>query len=315
MVWILHYFEAITRLCRCGVLRFDFSGIFTPEFGSTTNTGLGDFRNRHQAQKLFNELFYKGKLSHGGRCLSIGADGNVGDGRLLRMGPVGSRVGKYNHCGAKLRLSDPGDPCGLRRALGRCGRRGIRPDLANSNEDASAGVAIGLGDPDAYFGAELGVGFSSLTNDNSEDSFGESGGFSFKLHRNLPGYSAVSVGVNGFGVWGGAEDANDPSYYAAYSKMVPVGRFASILTIGAGTEVFNDPGEDGANVFGSAALYLTPQVALIGEYTGRFANVAVSVAPYSWLPMTVTVGAVNVTERYDADTELAVSVGFGFNFT
>ena len=187
--------------------------------------------------------------------------------------------------------------------------------MPNNNEDASAGVAIGLGDPDAYFGAELGVGFSSLTNDNSEDSFGESGGFSFKLHRNLPGYSAVSVGVNGFGVWGGAEDANDPSYYAAYSKMVPVGRFASILTIGAGTEVFNDPGEDGANVFGSAALYLTPQVALIGEYTGRFTNAAVSVAPYSWLPMTVTVGAVNVTERYDADTELAVSVGFGFNFT
>lgn len=192
---------------------------------------------------------------------------------------------------------------------------GVFGQTFDSNEDASAGVAIGFGDPDAYFGAELGVGFSSLTNDNSEDSFGESGGFSFKLHRNLPGYSAVSVGVNGFGVWGGAEDFNDPSYYAAYSKMVPVGQFASILTIGAGTEAFNDPGEDGANVFGSAALYLTPQVALIGEYTGRFANVAVSVAPYSWLPMTVTVGAVNVTERYDADTELAVSVGFGFNFT
>jgi hypothetical protein len=87
------------------------------------------------------------------------------------------------------------------------------------------------------------------------------------------------------------------------------------VTVGAGTEVFNDPGKSGANVFGSAALYLTPQVALIGEYTGRFANVAVSVAPYSWLPMTVTVGAVNVTERYDADVELAVSVGFGFNFT
>jgi hypothetical protein len=186
--------------------------------------------------------------------------------------------------------------------------------LPNSNKDGSAGVAFGLGDPDAYFGAEVGVGFSSLTNDNSKDSFGDAGGFSFKLHRNLPGDAAVSVGVNGFGVWGGAKDSNDPSYYAAYSKMVPVGRFASIVTVGAGTEVFNDPGKSGANVFGSAALYLTPQIALIGEYTGRFANAGVSIAPYSGLPLTVTVGAVNVTERFNTDTELAVSVGFGFHF-
>lgn len=42
-----------------------------------------------QPEELFNYLF-KGKLSHGGRYLSIGADGNVGHGGLLRMGPVGS---------------------------------------------------------------------------------------------------------------------------------------------------------------------------------------------------------------------------------
>jgi hypothetical protein len=206
-------------------------------------------------------------------------------------------------------------PVGFGGSWGSVGVGAFGQTFADDEFDASMGVAVGLGDPDRYLGAEFGVGFSSLTGDNSEDSFGDSGGFSFKVHRNLPGYSAVSVGVNGFGVWGGAEDFNDPSYYAAYSKMVPVGRFASIVTIGAGTEVFNDPDDGGVNVFGSGALYLTPQVALIGEYTGRFVNAAVSVAPYSWLPLTVTVGAVNVTERFDADTELAVSVGFGFNFT
>jgi hypothetical protein len=204
-------------------------------------------------------------------------------------------------------------PVGFGGSWGSVGVGAFGQTLAD-DFDASAGIAFGLGDPDRYVGAELGIGFSSLTSDNSEDTFGESGGFAFKLHRNLPGYSAVSEGVNGFGVLGGAEDANDPSYYVAYSKMIPVGRFAGIVTLGAGTEIFNDPGEDGANIFGSGALYLTPQIALIGEYTGRFANAAVSVAPYSWLPMTVTVGAVNVTERFNADTELAVSVGFGFNF-
>lgn len=205
-------------------------------------------------------------------------------------------------------------PVGFGGSWGAVGVGAFGQTFADDEFDASVGVAFGLGDPDRYVGAEFGIGFSSLTGDNSEDSFGDSGGFSFKIHRNLPGYSAVSVGVNGFGVWGGAKDYNDPSYYVAYSKMVPLGRFAGIVTVGAGTEFFNDPGEDGANIFGSGALYLTPQIALIGEYTGRFANAAVSIAPYSWLPMTVTVGAVNVTERFNADTELAVSVGFGFNF-
>jgi hypothetical protein len=298
-------------------LRFDFSGIFKNGFAEfrPRTRGLGIPDTAIKPEIIQPSCFIRESQAMAADAYRLGLTGVLvmaGSSAWAQSAPESASTIIAVQSFASPTLETP---VGFGGSWGSVGVGIFGQTLPNSNEDASAGVAMGFGDPDAYFGAELGVGFSSLTSDNSEDSFGESGGFSFKLHRNLPGYSAVSVGVNGFGVWGGAEDFNDPSYYAAYSKMVPVGRFASILTIGAGTEVFNDPGEDGANVFGSAALYLTPQVALIGEYTGRFANAAVSIAPYSWLPMTVTVGAVNVTERFDADTELAVSVGFGFNFT
>jgi hypothetical protein len=190
-------------------------------------------------------------------------------------------------------------------------------DCNKDDADGSAAIAFGLGDPDKYAALEVDVAASSLFGDKgSGDSFGESGSIGLKLHTNLPGYASFAVGVNGTGRWGseGFKNANKSSVYAVASKMFPVGQFATILNIGVGDELYNEPGKSGANVLGSAAFYFTQQISVLAEYTGRFTNAALSVAPFRSFPLTVTLGATNLGERYGGDTEFAGSVGMGFAF-
>jgi hypothetical protein len=190
-------------------------------------------------------------------------------------------------------------------------------DCNKQDEDGSIGVAFGLGDPDKYAALEVAVASSSLFGDTgSGDSFGESGSVGLKLHTNVPGYASFAVGVNGTGRWGSKtfKNANKSSVYAVASKMVPVGPFAAILNLGIGDELYNEPNKDGAGVFGSAAFYFTQQISLLAEYTGRFTNAAVSVAPFRTFPLTVTLGATNLGERYGGDVEFAGSIGMGFVF-
>lgn len=190
-------------------------------------------------------------------------------------------------------------------------------DCNADDADGSLGIAFGLGNPDELAALEVSVAASSLFGDTgSGDSFGEAGSMGFKLHTNLPGYAAFAVGVNGTGRWGSEDFThnNRSSVYAAASKMVSMGPVATVLNIGIGNELYNEPDRNGANVFGSAAVYLLPQLSLIGEYTGRFANAAVSVAPLRRLPLTLTLGATNLGERYGGKTEFAGSISYGFSF-
>ena len=81
-----------------------------------------------------------------------------------------------------------------------------------------------------------------------------------------------------------------------------------------GNELYNEPGDEKPGVFGSAAFYFTQQVSVLAEYTGRFTNAALSVAPLRSFPLTVTLGATNLGERYGQNVEFAGSIGVGFAF-
>jgi len=187
-------------------------------------------------------------------------------------------------------------------------------DCNQDDADGSLGVAFGLGDADKYAGLEVAVASSSLFGDKGgEDGFGEAGAVGLKLHTNLPGYASFAVGVNGVGRWGDS-NPNRSSVYAAASKFFDLGSVATILNIGIGDNIYNEPGESGANVFGSAALYFTQQISVLAEHTGRFTNAALSVAPFKSLPLTITAGATNLGERFGGDVEFAGAIGYGFNF-
>lgn len=194
---------------------------------------------------------------------------------------------------------------------------GVYGQTIDDDEDGSLGVAFGLGDPDKYAALEVAVASSSLFGKyGSNDSFGESGSIGLKLHTNLPGYASFAVGVNGTGRWGsrGFKHSNSSSVYAVASKMVPVGPFAAVLNLGIGDELYNEPGDSGASALGSVAFYFTQQVSVLAEYTGRFTNAGLSVAPFRTFPLTVTLGATNLGERYGQDVEFAGAVGLGFVF-
>jgi hypothetical protein len=197
------------------------------------------------------------------------------------------------------------------------GMYGQSCDCNQDDADGSLGIAFGLGDPDQYAALEVAAASSSLFGDKgSGDSFGESGSIGLKLHTNLPGFASFAVGLNGAGRWGSDEfkDNNKSSVYAVASKMIPIGQFATILNIGMGDELYSEPDKEKPNVFGSAAFYFTQQISVIAEYTGRFTNAAVSVAPFRSFPLTITLGATNLGERYGQDVEFAGSVGVGFAF-
>lgn len=194
------------------------------------------------------------------------------------------------------------------------------PDGLDEDVDGSAAIVFGLGDADKYVGLETAVITSSLTDSRgSGDSFGEAGGLAFKLHTNVPGGAALAIGVIGTGRWGVAEDENESSVYAAATKVFSIDtgsrKHALVANIGVGDGQFTDDlDDDGVNLFGSLAFYLTRQVSLIADHTGRFTNHAVSAAPINGFPVVITLGAVNVGERFDSDVEFGGTIGYTYSF-
>ncbi len=191
--------------------------------------------------------------------------------------------------------------------------------------DGSAALVVGLGDADRYAGLEVAVvttsltGSGDLTGNADSDDFAESGGLSFKLHTNLPGGAAVSAGVIGTSRWGEAEDQNQSSVFANASKVFAIDtgsrRLALVATVGLGDGLFtNSIGDDGVNAFGTLALYFTRNFSVIVDHTGRFTNVAASLAPIRGQPLVLTLGAVNVGERFGSDAQFGGTLAYTFTF-
>ena len=185
--------------------------------------------------------------------------------------------------------------------------------------DGSAAVAVGVGDPDKYVGLEGVAGFSSLRGKGGGGAFG-SGGFALKLHTNLPGSAAFAVGVTDIGRFGNSKKTNRSSAYAVATKVFAIGSGANshplVVNLGLGDQQFNDLGthNGGAGVFGSAAFYVVRQVSVIADYTGSFLNLGISAAPIKSLPLTITLGAVNVTNRLGTKVAFAGTLGYAIHF-
>ncbi|MGH8456532.1 MAG: hypothetical protein ACRETW_05210 [Stenotrophobium sp.] len=182
-----------------------------------------------------------------------------------------------------------------------------------SRGDADAGIVFGLGNADKYVGLETAVNIATLTHLNGER-FGDNGSLGFKLHTNLPGNSAFAVGVVATGRWGNAKNQNTASTYAVGTKVFSISNHALVANLGIGDEGFQEPGHTGANVFGSLAYYVTRQISVIVDDSGRFVNAGISLAPIRSIPATVTIGATNLGNRHGLHTQFAAAIGYGFHF-
>jgi hypothetical protein len=187
------------------------------------------------------------------------------------------------------------------------------PATANQSVDGSFQFGFGLGNPHSAFGLEVAATAISL-----RDNFGDDGNVSLKMHHTLPSRAAIAIGVDNLGRWGDAR-REGRSTYAVATKVfdlfpeatspVPVS-----VNLGAGDNRFTAPGDNGVSVFGSIAIIPFSRVSLIGDWTGRDANAAVSLVPFHRVPLVVTLGAINLGERYGNEVEFSGGIGYLLRF-
>ncbi len=181
--------------------------------------------------------------------------------------------------------------------------------------DGSMSVGVGIGDPTQWVGLEVTSTIISLQN-----SFAEDGNFNFKVHHAIPSYRmSVAIGVENTGRWGAAKQTESANY-AAVTKIFdasPAGSnvpMSLALTAGAGDGRFSKPGEDTVNPFGAVALSLYRRISVIADWTGRDLNAGVSFLPLATWPIVVSVGAINLTERYATVVQFAGGIGYTYRF-
>lgn len=182
------------------------------------------------------------------------------------------------------------------------------PSSADRSVDGSAGVVVGFGDSENAVGLEVTGNIISISDD-----FGHDGSFAAKLHTGLPGGAAFAVGIENIARWGRAKTTSS-SLYAAASKVVALNDLTIALNGGIGENRFSDPGDDGVSPFGSIAVLPIPQLSVIADWVGNALNAGVSVAPFDALPLTVTAGVANLTERNGSDAEFTGGIGYSYSF-
>lgn len=187
------------------------------------------------------------------------------------------------------------------------------PSGSDKPVDGSALFGLGLGDSRRAIALDMSMNVISLQNN-----FGDSGNWNFKLHRALPGRSSLAVGVEDTGAWGDAQQRGS-STYVAYSKVfdlepeTPKRPLNVAVTLGTGNERFADPDKGGWGAFGAVALAWHRQSTIIADWNGRDLNAAVSLVPMYRVPLIVTLGAINLTERYEK-AEFSGGIGYLYQF-
>jgi hypothetical protein len=190
---------------------------------------------------------------------------------------------------------------------------GGQTDSAGKHEvDGSALLGAGFGDPHRYIALEMAMNVVSLT-----EGLGTDGNWSFKAHHTWSNRSALAIGVHEVGGWGDASETHS-STFAAYTRVLelspetPKRPLTLALNVGIGNERFAAVGDD-LGAFGSVALSWHRQSSVIADFNGRDLGIAVSAVPFYRIPLVVTAGLVNLTERY-ADLEFAAGVGYLHSF-
>lgn len=204
-----------------------------------------------------------------------------------------------------------GSPIGFGLNSGQLavGIGGQTTDAPGDNHfDGSMGVAAGLGNSADSLGFEITANIISLRNH-----LGEDGSFNAKAHRMVNATTSVAVGAESFGGWGAARDSRT-SAYAAVTKVVNLG-LPVVLNLGTGTNRFaSNKKTSSMGVFGSVAVIPTDRFSFVVDYTGIDTNIAISLVPFISLPITLTLGYVNMQEQEGLSREFAGGIGYLYRF-
>lgn len=198
---------------------------------------------------------------------------------------------------------------------------------ANDDVDGSASIGFGLGNPNDLVGLETTINIISLTGPNGDSEFGEDGNVNFKLHKTLNDTTSVAVGVENAIGWGGA-DSTDSSKYISISHATalrpnnPSNPMTVVVTAGVGDSRFKDQTEPAAqrdndnaiNPFAAASISFTRRTSLIADWSGSSLGASLSFVPFRSVPLSVSLGVVDLTDRLDGGRRFTGGIGYSYNF-
>lgn len=182
----------------------------------------------------------------------------------------------------------------------------------NSDTDGAFALGMGFGDAEKIGGSvTLGIG-SVDPRDGGAFNRGDlnvSVGHHFK-ELGL----GVSVGMTGVDLWHAKKldgDNQDPSFYLATTKLWGNDFIPVAVTVGLGNNSYADINrendrKDKVDGFGAVAFYLHPQLSFITDYTSNVLTAGISVVPFPDYPVSVSLGATNLTEQGPNDKVAAI---------
>jgi hypothetical protein len=193
---------------------------------------------------------------------------------------------------------------------------------SGEHADGSGVAGFGLWNSRDYVGIEIGL-FSFSTVD---EGFLENGALEIKLHRVLPGNSAVAIGAENIAGWGSLDAPR--TYYGVASKVwrlreVEGDPFGSLTTnLGVGNGRFSPQFDSltstadlrGVGVFGSVGLRVHEKASLIADWGGQDLSFGISILPLRWVPLVITPAYADVLHRDNHHGAFVLGVGLGFKF-
>lgn len=166
------------------------------------------------------------------------------------------------------------------------------------NPDASANVGVSFGDPRRYVGAVVNIANGDMGfNGNS---FGQTGGFGFRINRYLADWTSVAVGANNIVGWG-ASASSSKSYYATVTQNIPLRILPITLNVGAGTGSFDYFGPTTSDniirPFAGIGILLYKGLSLSADWATLQYNLGLTYAFVWHIPFFFSAGWMNIGER------------------
>jgi hypothetical protein len=193
--------------------------------------------------------------------------------------------------------------------------------------DGSMIVGFGLGNADEAVGLDVAISNYSL-----QTRFGDNGGINLLAHKRVGETSALAFGIESAYLWGPAVAAarnvkatqfvvGSTQFSLPGDALFNPNRLTASLGVGNGhyqSTVFqaNTPNVNmnKLGVFGSLGYQFHEQVSLVSSYTGKDVNAGVSFVPLRDVPLTFTLGYVDLLKKNQPKPRFIGTVGISWKF-
>ena len=189
----------------------------------------------------------------------------------------------------------------------------------NGGMDGGISLGMGYGNPFELLGGSISLGLASVNPKEIGNEFGNAAYYSINTgHFFVDQQIGVSVGMNNFAGWLPTGAVGAPSYSVAATKIYGIPYHPIIASVGLGNGNYTDVrNSNKAEVypFASGAIYITPQVSYIIDYTSGVATTGFSIVPVYWIPVIVNVGLYDLFNYIPNHTRPSISMGLSSAFT